>query len=56
MIHGILLLLAASAAGFGVGRIKNKAKLAAAQAKLASYEASVKAVATKVETSVASKL
>jgi hypothetical protein len=52
MVHGAILILISIATGFGLGRVKNGKKLATVTAELAA----LKALATKVETSVASKL
>ena len=56
MIHGILFLIAAAAAGFGVGRIKNASKLAAINAELAKVKAGVSAEVDKVVAAVKSHI
>ena len=52
MILHIIYIAVVFAAGFGVGRVKNKAKLAAAQAELDA----VKSAATKAVIAIKSKI
>lgn len=50
----VVYLLAAVAAGFGLGRIKNKAKLAAITAEISALEAKVKGAVTVVKDDIVS--
>ena len=56
MIHGIVFLAVAAAAGFGVGRIKNAAKLAAISAEIAKVKTGVITEVDNLVTAIKAKL
>ena len=56
MVLDIVILGAAVAAGFGLGRIKNAAKLAAVKAELVKVEGSVVAEVKKLVADIKAKL
>jgi hypothetical protein len=56
MILALVALAVSFVAGFGVGRIKNAGKLAAAKAELVSLEGKVAAEVAKVIAAVRAKL
>jgi len=56
MVVEVIALAVAVAAGFGLGRVKNAAKLAAVKAEVAKLEASAEADVKKVYAAIRAKL
>lgn len=56
MVFAAIVVLASFAAGFGAGRVKNAAKLAAVRAEIAAFESSGIADLSNVVASIKSKL
>jgi hypothetical protein len=56
LAHDAVIVVAALAAGFGLGRVKNAAKLAAVKAELVKAETSVVAEVKKLVADIKAKL